>query len=180
MPGPRLSVQGHRLPGRTQSRHRGSPGKTQIFIFSFYPVINQGLYSITLVIVFASEKVGFREVLTYILVGAGAAIAVIALAVVLLDDGEQQTVARRPRPVSPPRGRRTTAQDKARADDRRQMNRRKRPGFLGGASAGEGASGNPSTRLSAPPTPVPRWRLTWHRCDRTERRFRRQGRPVPK
>ncbi|MGC6452482.1 MAG: LysM peptidoglycan-binding domain-containing protein [Candidatus Puniceispirillaceae bacterium] len=33
------------------------------------------------------------RLLTYILVGAGAAIAVIALAVVLLDDGEQQTVA---------------------------------------------------------------------------------------
>ena len=33
------------------------------------------------------------RLLTYILVGAGAAIAVVALAVVLLDDGEQQTVA---------------------------------------------------------------------------------------
>lgn len=39
------------------------------------------------------KRYGFVRLLTYILVGAGAAIAVIALAVVLLDDGEQQTVA---------------------------------------------------------------------------------------
>ena len=41
---------------------------------------------------FASEKVLRLRVLTYIFVGAGAAIAVIALAVTLLDSGEQVTI----------------------------------------------------------------------------------------
>ena len=41
---------------------------------------------------FASEKVLRLRILTYIFVGAGAAIAVIALAVTLLDSGEQATI----------------------------------------------------------------------------------------
>ena len=87
--------------------------------------------------------------IVYILLGAGAAIAIVALAVVLLDDGEQATI------VAPQTGRRahavvaeTTAQDKAQPDDQRQPDA---PGVSAeGASAVKGRPGNPST--AAPPT----------------------------
>ena len=86
------------------------------------------------------------RLLTYILVGAGAAIAVIALAVVLLDDGEQQTVAPQTETGQPAAVvAETTAQDKARADDQTADEQTQASGVSSGkgASAGEGASGEP-------------------------------------
>ena len=86
------------------------------------------------------------RLLTYILVGAGAAIAVIALAVVLLDDGEQQTVAPQTETGQPAAVvAETTAQDKARADDQTADEQTQTSGVSSGkgASAGEGASGEP-------------------------------------
>ena len=86
------------------------------------------------------------RLLTYILVGAGAAIAVIALAVVLLDDGEQQTVAPQTETGQPAAVvAETTAQDKARADDQTADEQTEASGVSSGkgASAGEGASGEP-------------------------------------
>jgi len=92
------------------------------------------------------------RLLTYILVGAGAAIAVIALAVVLLDDGEQQTVApqaetgqsavvvaetaaedKAPAEDNAPAEDKAPADDKTPADDQTDAS---------GAAAGEGASGD--------------------------------------
>ena len=91
------------------------------------------------------------RLLTYILVGAGAAIAVIALAVVLLDDGEQQTVAPQTETGQPAAVvAETTAQDKARsdlqtADEQTADEQTVTSGVSSGkeASAGEGSSGEP-------------------------------------
>ena len=86
------------------------------------------------------------RLLTYILVGAGAAIAVIALAVVLLDDGEQQTVAPQTETGQPAAVvAETTAQDKARADDQTADEQTQASGVSSGkgASAAEGSSGEP-------------------------------------
>ena len=86
------------------------------------------------------------RLLTYILVGAGAAIAVIALAVVLLDDGEQQTVAPQTETGQPAAVvAETTAQDEAQADDQTADEQTQASGVSSGkgASAGEGASGEP-------------------------------------
>ena len=86
------------------------------------------------------------RLLTYILVGAGAAIAVIALAVVLLDDGEQQTVAPQTETGQPAAVvAETTAQDKARADDQTADEQTQASGVSSDkwASAAEGSSGEP-------------------------------------